>query len=202
MLQTPSFWVDLWASWTRVFLGFFLSFAIAFPVTIASLIKPKVKEIVFYFVEFFRYLPIPVFIPITIFWFGVGDGGKIAIVFLGTFAQMIPMFYDSAKILDDKFDAFKVGLKWPRARYVSKIVVPGSMPYILDNARLCLGWAWTYLIVAELLGAEHGIGFAIIRAQRYLDTDKIFAYIIAIGLLGIVMDRAMLFAKRKLYKWI
>jgi NitT/TauT family transport system permease protein len=199
--QTSEFWLDVKSSFVRVFLGFLLSILVAYPLVIASLINKNVKEIVFYIVEFFRYLPIPVFIPLTILWFGVDDAGKVMIVFLGTFAQMIPMFYDSALLLENKYDAFSFGLKWSRWKYVKNIIVKGSAPYILDNSRLCFGWAWTYLIIAELLGAENGLGYAIIRAQRYLATDKIFAYIITIGLIGVLIDRSMILLKKYLFRW-
>lgn len=200
--QTTGFWLDVSYSFLRVLLGFMLSVIVSYPLMVFSLYNKKIKEVIFYIVEFFRYLPIPVFIPLTILWFGVGDYGKIMIVFLGTFAQMIPMYYDSALAMDGKFDAFTFGLKWNRFKYITKIIIPGSLPTILDNSRLCFGWAWTYLIIAELLGAENGIGYAIIRAQRYLASDTIFAYIIAIGIIGVVTDRVLLFTKIKTFTWL
>ncbi len=200
--QTTGFWLDVGYSFLRVLLGFLLSITISYPLMVLSLYNKRIKEVVFYMVEFFRYLPIPVFIPLTILWFGVGDYGKIMIVFLGTFAQMIPMYYDSAIAMDSKFDAFTFGLKWSRFKYITKIIIPGSLPNIIDDSRLCFGWAWTYLIIAELLGAENGIGYAIIRAQRYLASDTIFAYIIVIGIIGVITDRLLVFIKNKTFKWL
>lgn len=198
---TIEFWKDLWSSWYRVILAFMLSFLVSYLVTLYALINKNFKSGLFIIVEFFRYLPIPVFIPLTILWFGIGDFSKIIIVFLGTFAQMIPMFYDSSLLLENKFNAFESSLKWDKKKYVRNIIIPGSMPYILDNSRICFGWAWTYLIIAELLGAQNGLGYAIIRAQRYLATDKIFAYIIVIGILGVVMDRFFQWIRLKYFKW-
>lgn len=202
MSTTGEFWLDVYSSFVRVFLGFLLSFIISYPLAIVSLIHKPTREVIFYIVEFFRYLPIPVFIPLTILWFGVDDLSKVMIVFLGTFAQMIPMYYDSARLMDDeKFNSFIHALKWKRWKYVKKVVIPGSAPHILDDSRLCFGWAWTYLIIAELLGAENGMGYAIIRAQRYLATDKIFVYIIAIGVLGVIMDRSLVIIRQRAFKW-
>lgn len=198
---TIDFWKDLWSNWYRVILAFLLSFVVAYPLTIYALINVNFQRGLFIIVEFFRYLPIPVFIPLTILWFGIGDSSKIIIVFLGTFAQMIPMFYDSSLLLENKYNAFESALKWDRWKYVRNVTVPGSMPYILDNSRICFGWAWTYLIIAELLGAENGLGYAIIRSQRYLATDKIFAYIIVIGILGVMMDRFFQILRKKYFKW-
>ena len=198
---TSDFWLDIFYSFFRVLLGFILSVSVSYPLMLLALLNARSKAIIFYIVEFFRYLPIPVFIPLTVLWFGIGDFGKIMIVFLGTFAQMIPMFYDSAISMDGKFKSFEFGLKWDRLTYIKNIIIPGSNPSILDDCRLCFGWAWTYLIIAELLGAENGIGYAIIRAQRYLATDKIFAYVIVIGLLGLLSDSAMKLSKKHFFKW-
>lgn len=199
--KTGNFWLDVFYSFLRVLFGFAISVIVSYPLMLLALYNERSKKIIFYIVEFFRYLPIPVFIPLTVLWFGVGDFGKIMIVFLGTFAQMIPMFYDSAQSMDGKFKSFENGLKWNRLKYIKNIIVPGSNPLILDDCRLCFGWAWTYLIIAELLGAENGIGYAIIRAQRYLATDKIFAYVIVIGLLGLLSDSFLRFSKKQLFKW-
>lgn len=198
---TGDFWLDIFYSFLRVLLGFVLSVLVSYPLMLLALANDTSKKIIFYIVEFFRYLPIPVFIPLTVLWFGVGDFSKIMIVFLGTFAQMIPMFYDSAQSMDGKYKSFENGLKWNRIKYIKSIIIPGSNPLILDDCRLCFGWAWTYLVIAELLGAENGIGYAIIRAQRYLSTDKIFAYVIVIGILGLLSDTFLKICKKSLFKW-
>lgn len=199
---TSQFWSDVAYSWTRVFLAFTLSFLVAYPVVILALLSNKLKQGIFLFTEFFRYLPVPVFIPLTILWFGVGETGKIVIVFLGTFAQMIPLFFDSASLLSKSYTSFDASLKWRRLDYIKHIVVPGSAPLVWDDARVCFGWAWTYLIIGELVGAEHGLGYAIIRSQRYLATDRIFAYIIVIGLIGVITDRLLNLLKYRAFKWI
>lgn len=200
-IRQKEFWLDLMSSWYRVFLGFLISFLIAYPISFLSLLNNRLKDTIFYFVEFFRYLPVPVFIPLTILWFGIEDMSKIIIIVLGTFAQMIPMFYDSAIKVEKKYSSFNFALKWSKLKYIENVVIKGSAPSILDNSRICLGWAWTYLIVAEIVGAEHGIGYAMIRAQRYLATDKIFAYIIVIGLIGILTDRSLVFVRKKIFSW-
>lgn len=201
LIQQNEFWADFFSSLYRVFLGFLISFIIAYPISLVSLLNNNVRDNIFYIVEFFRYLPVPVFIPITILWFGIEDMSKIVIIVLGTFAQMIPMFYDSATAIEKKYSAFNFALKWTKWKYIKNVIIKGSAPSILDNSRICLGWAWTYLIVAEIVGAEHGIGYAIIRAQRYLATDRIFAYIIVIGLVGIITDRSLVYLRKKIFPW-
>lgn len=201
LFKSNQFWFDLSASIYRVFAGFVLSLLVAYPITMATIINERSKTSILYLIEFFRYLPIPVFIPLTILWFGVGDNGKIFIIFLGTFAQMIPLFFDSAIGYKTGFSSMQASLRWDSKRILSKVIIPGSAPAIWDNSRVCLGWAWTYLVIAELLGAENGLGYSIIRSQRYLATDRIFAYIIVIGLIGVLSDRAMVYFRKRLFKW-
>ena len=196
------FWKDMIASWYRVIAAFVLSVAVAYPLVIIALLNENFKRSIFLIIEFFRYLPVPVFIPLAILWFGVDNAGKIVIVFLGTFAQMVPLYYDSAMLLQHSYTAFPASLKWSRKKHLQKVIVPGSLPYIWDNSRICFGWAWTYVIIAELVGAQNGLGYAIIRAQRYLATDRIFAYIIVIGLIGVLSDRLMSYSKKRLFKWV
>lgn len=201
LVKQNEFWIDLGSSWYRVILGFVISFLIAYPICLLALMNTTFRDNIFYIVEFFRYLPVPVFIPITILWFGIDDMSKIVIIILGTFAQMIPMFYDSARAVEKKYSSFNFALKWSKCDYIDNVIIKGSAPAILDNSRICLGWAWTYLIVAEIVGAEHGIGYAMIRAQRYLATDRIFAYIIVIGLIGILTDRSLVYLRKRVFAW-
>jgi NitT/TauT family transport system permease protein len=196
------FWMDVGASWLRVTVAFLISFAVSYPLVLASLTSESLRRGLFVVVEFFRYLPVPVFVPLTILWFGVAETGKVVVVFLGTFCQMIPMFYDSTLTAQQSYRAAIVSLKWDTWDAVRHIVIPGSAPQVFDNSRLCLGWAWTYLVVAELLGATHGIGYAIIRAQRYLATDRIFAYVIVIGLMGVFSDRVLRSMRRRIFPWV
>lgn len=195
------FWLDVGASWLRVSVAFFLSLAVSYPLVLAALSSDQLRRSLFVIVEFFRYLPVPVFVPLTILWFGVADTGKVVVIFLGTFCQMIPMFYDSALNARQSYGAAVFSLKWRRWDAVRNIVVPGSAPSVFDDSRICLGWAWTYLVVAELLGAPHGLGYAIIRAQRYLATDRIFAYVIVIGLMGVLTDRIFRHVRGWIFPW-
>lgn len=195
------FWLDVGASWLRVSVAFLLSLAVSYPLVLAALSSDQLRRSLFVIVEFFRYLPVPVFVPLTILWFGVADTGKVVVIFLGTFCQMIPMFYDSASSARRLYIAAAFSLKWRQWDGIRNIAIPGSAPQVFDSCRICLGWAWTYLVVAELLGAPHGIGYAIIRAQRYLATDKIFAYVIVIGLMGVLTDRVLRSVRGWVFPW-
>jgi NitT/TauT family transport system permease protein len=85
---------------------------------------------------------------------------------------------------------------------VSMVILQSAKPALLDTMRITMGWAWTYLVVAEMVAANSGLGYAILKAQRFLQTDKIFAGIILIGLIGLIMDQLFRFAHRKSFPWL
>jgi NitT/TauT family transport system permease protein len=82
------------------------------------------------------------------------------------------------------------------------VVLPSALPNMVDTMRVTLGWAWTYLVVAELVASSSGLGFQIMRAQRFLQTDKIFMGIFVIGLLGIAFDQIARLLHRHIFAWI
>jgi NitT/TauT family transport system permease protein len=82
-----------------------------------------------------------------------------------------------------------------------RVVLPASAPAIWDTLRITLGWAWTWLVIAELVAASDGLGHRIIVAQRYFQTDTIFVGILVIGLLGLVMDQVMKFTGKRIFRW-
>jgi hypothetical protein len=89
-----------------------------------------------------------------------------------------------------------------RAELIEKVILPSAKPALLDTLRITMGWAWTYLVVAELVAANSGLGYAILRAQRFLQTDTIFAGIIVIGLIGLATDQLFRLAHRKAFPWL
>jgi NitT/TauT family transport system permease protein len=87
-------------------------------------------------------------------------------------------------------------------RILSRIVLPSAMPAIWDSMRISLGWAWTWLVVAELVAATSGLGYRITTAQRFFQTDLIFGYLMILGLLGLTTDQAMKYAGRRLFRYL
>jgi len=84
---------------------------------------------------------------------------------------------------------------------VQYVLIPAARPAMLDTLRSCMGIAWTYLVVAELVAANSGLGFSILKAQRFLQTDKIFAGILLIGLIGLATDQGFRWLHRRCFRW-
>jgi NitT/TauT family transport system permease protein len=153
-------------------------------------------------VDFVRYMPVVAFVPLTILWTGTGDAQKFLIIRIGTFFQQVLLVMDNVKSVPRDFINLGRTLELSEARILTRIVVPSALPQIWDSMRISLGWAWTWLVVAELVAATSGLGYRITTAQRFFQTDTIFGYLFVLGLLGLTTDQAMKWAGRRLFRYL
>jgi len=151
--------------------------------------------------SFFRYLPASAFIQLFILWIGIGEESKVAIIIVGSIAQIILMVATNVRNVSASLIEASYTLGVTRGNVFFKVILPKSMPDIVDTLRMVLGWAWTYIIVAEMIGASDGVGFMITQAGRQFRISKIFVGIITIGLIGLALDMLCMFLKRVLFPW-
>lgn len=193
---------DVWISTYRVFAGFFLSAVLAIPLGVMIGTYQPIKAMFEPLTDFIRYMPAVAFIPLVMLWVGIDEGSKVAIIFIGTFFQMVLMIAeDIRRVPINQIEAaYTMGAT--RGEIVSRVIIPSAKPALLDTLRVTMGWAWTYLVVAELVAANSGLGYSILRAQRFMQTDKIFAGIILIGLIGLAIDQLFRWIHRKSFPWL
>lgn len=192
---------DAMISMYRVFGGFLLAVLLAVPLGVLSGAYRSVAAFIEPVNDFFRYMPTPAFIPLVMIWVGIGEMSKITIIFLGTFFQMMVMISDNVRQVPMmQIEAAQTMGARPR-EVIRHVLLPAALPGMTDTLRVTMGWAWTYLVVAELVASSSGLGFQIMRAQRFFQTDKIFMGILIIGLLGILLDQAARLAQRRLMPW-
>jgi len=153
------------------------------------------------FLDFVRYMPVVAFVPLTILWSGTGDIQKFLIIWIGTYFQQALMFKDNIKRVPSDFIGFGRTLGMSDLRVLMRIVVPSAMPQIWDTLRISLGWAWTWVTLAELVAANSGLGYRITVAQRYLQTDMAIGYILVLGILGLATDQIMRLLGRHFFKY-
>jgi NitT/TauT family transport system permease protein len=179
---------DAGASVVRIIVGFAVSTVFAIPVGLLMGVYKKAEALLEPPVDFVRYMPAVAFIPLTLIWFGTTTTQKIVILFIGIFFQEVLLIADNVKTVPRPYVemAYTLGLSSPQV--ILKVVLRSALPGMIDTLRISLGWAWTYLVVAELVGANDGLGFRIQQAQRYLDTASIILNIIVIGILGLIFD--------------
>lgn len=193
---------DIGISIYRVVTGFLLSAVIALPLGLLIGSYRAVQALLEPLTDFVRYMPAVAFIPLVMLWVGIGEGSKIAIIFIGTFFQMVLMVAEDVRRVPAAQVEAAQTMGASRSELVEKVIFPSAKPALMDTMRITMGWAWTYLVVAELVAANSGLGYAILRAQRFLQTDTIFAGIIVIGLIGLITDQLFRLAHRRAFPWL
>src|SRR3954452_18830462 len=201
LLAKMGFAKDIGMTVWRVFGGFALAAAVALPLGVAMGAYKPVEAFFEPFVSFARYLPASAFIPLLILWAGIGEAQKLALIFIGSFFQLVLMI--AVIVGNTRRDlveaAYTLGAR--DSGIVRRVLLPGAAPEIAETLRLVLGWAWTYVIVAELIGSSSGIGHMIIDSQALLATGQIIFGIIVIGVIGLISDYAFKAANRRLFPW-
>jgi NitT/TauT family transport system permease protein len=192
---------SLWHSIKTVFYAFFISSLIGVPLAILCGTSPVISRLTEPFVEFFRYLPAPAFGALMVAILGIYDGPKIAIIVIGTLFQQVLIIANTTRKLEVGLMEAALTLGATRRRLLLQVVVPGILPDLYRDQRILLGWAWTYLIVAELIGTSSGITWFITQQARYQHFDNVYAAIIMIGMIGLGIDLALAWFGRRLFPW-
>lgn len=201
LVADGTLWEHVRASCFVILSGFLLASVLAVPLGILMGSFALVEALVEPLVAFVRYLPVSAMIPLLILWVGIDYEARVAVIFIGTFFQQVILVADvSAHVSRDLLDvSYTLGAG--RATVVSRVLVPATLPGVMDTLRITMGWAWTYLVVAELVAANRGLGYMILSSMRGLFTDRIFVGIVVIGLLGLVTDQGFKYLHRWLLPW-
>lgn len=192
---------SLWHSITVIFWGFTLSSLIGVPLGILCGTYSAISRLYEPFIEFFRYLPAPAFGALAVAILGIHDGPKIAIIFIGTFFQQVLVVANTTRKLDVALLEAALTLGAKRLQPLFRVVVPGILPDLYRDQRILLGWAWTYLIVAELIGTSSGITWYITQQARYKNFENVYAAIMMIGFIGLACDLLLAWLGRRLFPW-
>ena len=185
----------------RVVGGFSLAAVVAVPLGVAMGAYKPIEAFFEPFVSFARYLPASAFIPLLILWAGIGETQKLLVIFIGSFFQIVLMV--AVTVSSTRRDLVEAAytLGADASGIVRRVLLPSSAPAIAETLRLVLGWAWTYVIVAELIGASSGIGHMITDSQALLDTGQIIFGIVVIGVIGLISDYLFKMLIRRLFAW-
>lgn len=186
----------------RVWGAFALSVLLAVPVGIAMSSFRGVGAALEPIVDFIRYLPVPALVPLSIIWFGVGETTKIFLLWLGTFFQLVLLVADDMRRVPQEYVeiAYTVGAR-PQ-QMLSDVAFRAMLPSLFDNLRITLGWCWTYLIIAEIVAADTGLGFVIWAARRYMNTSEVMAGVVTIGVIGLATDQLLRLLHKRLFRYL
>jgi NitT/TauT family transport system permease protein len=193
--------VDFQVSFIRVTAGFLLAALIAVPLgtfiggfrVFEGLLQPLT--------EFARYVPVPALIPLLMVFFGIEETPKVMLIFIGVFFQLLLMVADEIRRVPYELIQVSYTLGANRREVIGQVLVRAALPGIFDSLRLCNGWAWTYLVVAELIAAEAGLGYRILRFYRYKQIPEMYIYLILLGILGLLLDFIFREFNRRAFHW-
>lgn len=174
-----------------VFGGFLLAALIGVPIGVVCGTYPFFSRLVEPFTDFFRYMPAPTFSTLLVAIFLAHDAPKIALVFVGTFFQLVLVVANTTRRLDMPLLEAAQTLGASQHQLLTKVVLPGILPSLYDDLRILLGWAWTWLVIAELVGVKSGLTEFIETQGRFRNFDLVFPVIILIGLIGFFTDQLL-----------
>jgi NitT/TauT family transport system permease protein len=201
LAQGGELWDDVRISVYRIGVGFALATVLAIPIGLLIGAYRFWEAAIEPLVDFIRYMPVVAFVPLTILWAGTGDTQKFLIIWIGTFFQQVLLIMDNTKRVP--LDLVDIGrtLGMRDRAILARIILPGAAPGIWDSMRISLGWAWTWLVLAELVAATSGLGYRITIAQRFFQTETIIGYILLLGVLGLVTDQLMKAVGRHMFRY-
>jgi NitT/TauT family transport system permease protein len=201
LLTKHGFLIDIGVTIWRVVGGFVLAALVAVPLGILMGAYKPIEAFLEPFVSFARYLPASAFIPLLILWAGLGELQKLLVIFIGSVFQIVLMVALAVTAVRRDLVEAALTLGARDRGILGRVLIPASAPDIAESLRLVLGWAWTYVIVAELIGSSSGIGHMIIDSQALLATGQIIFGIIVIGVIGLISDFLFKWGNQRLFPW-
>lgn len=198
MFGTQDFAVDIFASAGRVGVAFLISGLVAIPLGILMSSFKWIEAIIEPIVDFVRYVPVPALLPIFILWFGIGEAPKFLVLFFGTFFQLVLLIMDDADNVPSYYFDIPRTMGASTLQLLRHVLVPYLLPQIYDRLRVTLGWCWTYLVIAELIAVQRGVGHAIKEAQRFNASDQLIVSCVVLGIIGLVTD----YLAKCGYRWL
>ena len=144
----------------------------------------------------------PALVPLTLIWLGIGEGSKVALLWIGTFFQLVLLIADDARRVPQEFIETGRTLGAGDWALMKDVLFRAMLPNMVDSLRITLGWCWTYLLIAEIVASNSGIGYELWTARRYGKTPEVFAGILTIGIIGLVSDQLIRAGHRRAFRYL
>ena len=193
---------DIGISIARVWVAFLASAAMAIPLGVLMSSYRAVGASSEPLIDFIRYLPVPALVPLTLIWLGIGEGSKVALLWIGTFFQLVLLIADDARRVPQEFIETGRTLGAGDWALMKDVLLRAMLPNMVDSLRITLGWCWTYLLIAEIVASNSGIGYELWTARRYGKTPEVFAGILTIGIIGLVSDQLIRAGHRRAFRYL
>lgn len=201
MFTEDNLMIDVIASSLRVLAGFIVAAVIGVPMGLAMGTFYSMESLLAPIVGTVRYMPVTAFVPLIVIWLGLGESSKILIIMLGVVLYNAIMIADAVKFIPNDMINVAYTMGANRRDVLFRVIIPAAFPCVLDTLRVNISGAWNFLVIAELVASQNGLGFRIIQAQRFLQTEKVLFCIALIGLIGLVIDYALKGLSQRLTPW-
>jgi len=201
MARSGTLAADTWASVRRILIGFGLAIAVSVPLGIVMGTFAAGRALFEPVVGLLRYLPASAFIPLLTIWLGIGEPSKVMLLFIGTVFFNTLMTADVVRGVPVALIDVSYTLGARTGDILRKVIIPHSLPGMIDAVRVNAAAAWSFVVVAELIAAQSGLGYRINRLSRLTQVDRIFAVLVVIGVIGLAIDIALRILRDRIGRW-
>jgi len=185
----------------RIVLAFLLASAVALPLGVMMGAFTPIHHLLESIMSPLRYMPISAFIPLLILWFGIYESEKIAFLFLGVFVYLLPVVVTAIRAVPEELVQTALTLGASKLQVIRTVLLPAALPEIFDSFRVMNAISWTYVILAEAVNPEHGLGYVIELARTHQKASWSFAGLIVIGGIGLITDQVIRMVSNVFFRW-
>jgi len=200
MLKSGELIANLQISFIRVIEGFAIAAVLALVLGGAMGLFTRIFSFLNLTIQLLRPIPPIAWIPLAILWFGIEEGSKVFIIILGSFFPIFTNVLGGIRQIEYKFVELANVLQVPQKKFIMKVAIPGALPYVVTGLRTGLGYAWMCVVAAELSAGMQGIGYMMTDARAMIQTDRVIIGMLAIGIIGKIMDSLLLLLERRIAK--
>lgn len=190
-------WVSVW----RIAHAMLYTIVVGVPIGILMGSIPVVDALLRKFVDGLKSVPPTAFIGLIILWFGIEERSKVVFLFLGAIFYMILMTKNAIQNVPEEYVTVATDIGAKRLQLIGRVLLPGALPQIWDAIIVCNGLMWTYIILAEWVNAESGLGHMISIASRLNRSDEVFAGVIVIAVISAFTDWLLRAVRRRFLNW-
>lgn len=201
LVMTGELFSALGISFGRILLAMLLTVLVGFPTGVLMGSLPALDHFLEPFTQPMRYIPLTALLPLFILWFGIGTNMKVAFLFAGTVFYFIPLVRNAIRAVRDEYVEVALDIGLSRWEIVRKVSIWAALPQVWAGLIVCNAIGWTYVVLAELINPDKGVGYMISIAGRLQRTDQVLAYVIAISLVALISDRALTAFGKKYLSW-
>lgn len=201
LISSGALWSDISVSILRVLRGYFVGASLGIVIgTLMGLFRP-VRNILNSVVAVLRPIPMMALIPLFILWLGIGETCKTALIALGTFWSVLLNTIHGIQSVDPKLLEVSKVLEKNKMTVFRQVYLPSALPAIITGLRLGMGIAWSCVVAAEMLAASQGLGYMLMFSREMSRPDKLMVGVFTIGLIGLAIDKGLLFIQNKILWW-